>query len=70
MIQGTREVDTALYKNPLKLFRNISCPFLITSKVLRDNVNSFSCNIFVEHCHNHTVNFLEVLSFKMLSTEI
>ena len=70
MIQGTREIDTALYKNPLKLFRNTNCPFLITFKALKDNVNTFSCNIFVEHCHNHTANFLEVLSFKMLSAEI
>ena len=27
-------------------------------------------NVFIEHCHNHAVNSLEALSFKMLSTEI
>ena len=27
-------------------------------------------NVFIEHCHNHAVNSLEALSFKMLSTEV
>ena len=27
-------------------------------------------NVFIEHCHNHAVNSLEALSFKILSTEI
>ena len=27
-------------------------------------------NVLIEHCHNHAVNSLEALSFKMLSTEI
>ena len=33
-------------------------------------MNTFSCNVFIKHCHNHAVNSREVLSFKMLSTEI
>ena len=33
-------------------------------------MNTFSCNVFMEHCHNHAVSALEALSFKMLSTEI
>ena len=37
---------------------------------MKDNVNTFSCNEFIEHCHNHAVNSLEDLGFKMLSTEI
>ena len=39
-------------------------------KVLKDHVNTFSCNIFIEHCHNHGVNSLEALSFKLIFTEI
>ena len=27
-------------------------------------------NVFIERCHNHAVNSLEALNFKMLSTEI
>ena len=27
-------------------------------------------NVFIERCHNHAVNSLQALSFKMLSTEI
>ena len=38
--EGTREVDTALDKNPYKPFRNTNCPFQITFKVLKDNVNT------------------------------
>ena len=37
---------------------------------MKDNMNSFSCNVFIEHCYNHAVNSREALSFKMLSTEI
>ena len=33
-------------------------------------MNSFSCNVLIEHCHNHAVNSLEALSLKMISTEI
>ena len=42
--EGTREVDTALDKNPFKRFRNINCPFQITFKVLKNNVNTL-CKI-------------------------
>ena len=68
--KGTREVDAVLDKNPLKRFRKTNCPFQITLKVLKDSVNTFSCNVVIEHCHNHAVGTLEALSFKMLSTEI
>ena len=37
---------------------------------MKVNVNTLSFNVFIEHCHNHAVNSLEALSFKMLSTEI
>ena len=37
---------------------------------MKDNVNTLSCDVFIEHYHNHAVNSLETLSFKMLSTEI
>ena len=37
---------------------------------MKDNVNTFSCNVFIKHYHNHAVNSLEALSFRMLSTEI
>ena len=33
-------------------------------------MNTFSFTVFIEHFHNHAVNSLEALSFKMLSTEI
>ena len=33
-------------------------------------MNTFSCNVFIEHCHNHGVNSLEALSFKLIFTEI
>ena len=33
-------------------------------------MNTFSCTVFIENCHNHAVNSLETLSFKMLSTEM
>ena len=33
-------------------------------------MNTLSCDVFIEHYHNHAVNSLETLSFKMLSTEI
>ena len=68
--EGTREVDAVLDKNPLKRFQNSSCPFQTTFKILKDNVNTFSSNAFIEHCHDHAVSSLEALSFKMLSKEI
>ena len=68
--EGTRKVDTVLDKNPFKRFRNTNCPFQITFKILKDNVNTLFCNVFIEHWHNHAVNSLEALEFKMLSTEI
>ena len=68
--EGAREVDTVLDKNPFKRFRNTNCPFQITLKFLKDHVNTLSCNVFIKHYHNHAVNSLEALSFKILSTEI
>ena len=65
-----RENDTVLDKNPFKRFRNANCPFQITFKLLKDNVNTFCCHAFIEHCHNHAVNSLEALSLKMLPPEI
>ena len=60
----------SLLKLLVILFITVYCPFQKTFKVLKDNVNTFSCNVFIEHCHNHAVNYLEALSFEMLSTEI
>ena len=37
--------------------------FAGTFKVLKDNVNTFSCNVYIEHCHNHPVSSLEHLIF-------
>ena len=68
--EGTREIDAVLDKNPLKRFRNTNCPFQITFKVLKDSVNTFSYNVFIEHWHNHAVSSFEVLGFKILCTEI
>ena len=31
-------------------------------------MNPFSSNAFIEYCHNHAVNSIEALSFKILST--
>ena len=31
-------------------------------------MNTFSCNVFIEHSHNHAVNSFEPLSFKVLPT--
>ena len=59
-----------LDKNPFKRCRNTNFPLQITFKVLKNNVNTFSCNVIIEYCHNHTVNSCEILSFKMLSAEI
>ena len=39
-------------------------------KILKDSVNTFSCNLFIAHCYYHAVNSRKALSFKMLSTEI
>ena len=33
-------------------------------------MNTFSCNAFIERCHNHAVNSVEALNFKMLPPEI
>ena len=45
--ERTKEVDAVLDKS-----RNVICKFVnrkvqITFKVLKDNVNSFSCNVFI-----------------------
>ena len=66
----TKEVDTVLDRNPFKRFQNTNCPFQVTFKALKDNVNTFSCNIFIDHYHNHAVISLEALSDKVLLTEI
>ena len=52
----TREVDTLLDKNPFKRFRNTNCPFQIAFNVLKDFVDTFSRNVFIEHYHNHAFN--------------
>ena len=33
------------------------------------SMDFWKVNIFIESCHNHAVNSLEALNFKMLSTE-
>ena len=33
-------------------------------------MNTFSCNVCIETCHNHAFNSLEALSFDMFSTDI
>ena len=59
--EGSSEVDTVLNENLFKRFRNTNCPFQMMFKVLKDKVNNFYCNVFIEHCHNHAVNSLEAL---------
>ena len=56
-------------QNPFIRFGNTSCSFQMTIKVLKIATNGFTCNIVLEHRHNHHINSLEVLSFKMLSDE-
>ena len=33
-------------------------------------MNTLSCNIFIEHCHNHAVNSLEASNIQMVSADI
>ena len=42
----------------------------MTFKVLKVATNGFTCNIELEHRHNHPINYLEASSFKMLSEEV
>ena len=42
----------------------------MTCKVLKVETNGFTCNIVHEQRHNHPINSLEALSFKMLSEEV
>ena len=66
----TRDTKTVLEQNPFKRFRNTSCPFQVTFKVLKVATNGFTWNIVLEHKHNHPINSLEALSFEMLSEEV
>ena len=68
--EGTREADTVLCET--KILSNdveTNWPLPITFKDLKVNVNTFSCYVFIEYCHNHALNSLETLSFKMLSID-
>ena len=64
--EETMDTKTVLEQNPFKRFRNNSCPFQVTFKFLKVATNGFTCNIVLEHRHNH----LEALSFKILSEEL
>ena len=33
-------------------------------------MNTLSCNIFIEHCHNHAVKSLEASNIQMVSADI
>ena len=57
-------------KKPFKRFRNTFCPFQITFKVFKVPLNGFCCNTNLGHTHNHPINSLEALNFKMLTEEV
>ena len=40
--EGTRDTKTVLEQNPFKRFRNTSCPFQVTFKVLKVATNAFT----------------------------
>ena len=61
--EKTRDVSIAYKKKPFKRFRNTFCPFQITFKVFKVPLNS---NANLEHTHNHPINILKALSFKIL----
>lgn len=69
--EKTRDVDATLKRNPLKRFKNTSCPFQISFKIYNELPTSgFSSKIYLEHTHNHPLNSLEALSFKSISDEV
>ena len=68
--ERARDNRTVLEQNPFKRFRNASYSFQVTFKILKVATNGFTCNILLEHRHNHPINSLEALSFKMLSEEV
>lgn len=53
--EGTRDTNKTLEKNPFRRFRNT---------ILQ------TCNIELEHRHNHPISSLETFSFKMRSDEV
>ena len=61
--EKTRDVSIVYKKKPFKRFRNTFCPFQITFKVFKVPLNS---NANLEHTHNHPINILKALSFKIL----
>ena len=68
--EGTWDTKAVLVKSPFKRFRNTSFQFQVTFKVLNVATNSFTCNIVLKYRHNHPINSLEALSFKMLSEKV
>ena len=62
--------DARTKKKPFKRFRYLFFPFQITFKVLKVPLNGFCCNMNLEHTHNHQINSLEALSFRMLIKEV
>ena len=65
--QGTRDTKAVLEQNPFKRFRSTSCPFQVVFKVLKVATNAFTCHAVLKHRHNHLINSLEALNFKILS---
>ena len=70
LYKKTRDTSIVYQKKPFKRFRNTFCPFQIVFKDFKVPLNGFCCNINLEHTHNHPINSLEALSFKMLTEEV
>ena len=69
--EKTRETEAVLIHNPFKRFQNTNCKFQMTFKVLKNHLlDSFPCSVHIENCHNHNINSLEALSFRMLTDDI
>ena len=68
--EKTRDASIVYKKKPFKRFRNTFCPFQITFKDFKVPLKGLCCNINLEHAHNHPINSLECLIFKMLTEEI
>ena len=61
------EMRALFTKRSRSRFRNTFCKFQATFKV---PLNQFCSNIDLDHTHNHPINSLEALSFKMLTEEV
>ena len=65
----TRDTTTVLQRNPLKRIKDTYCPFSLSIKVKKGS-ESYPCDIFLAHEHNHPTTSLEALSHKSLSESV